>query len=79
MAPTIENCVNHGTITGSNRAGGIAGALGIEGGMGYYELIANIIGCTNDGTVSGTTAGDICVATVNYSGVETSNLTIVIQ
>ena len=79
LAPTIENCVNHGTITGSNRAGGIAGALGIEGGMGYYELIANIIGCTNDGTVSGTTAGDICVATVNYSGVETSNLTIVIQ
>ena len=79
LAPTIENCVNHGTITGSNRAGGIAGALGIEGNMGYYELIANIIGCTNDGTVSGTTAGDICVATVNYSGVETSNLTIVIQ
>ena len=79
LAPTVRNCINYGKITGANRAGGIAGALGIEGGMGKYNLTANFIGCSNQGTVNGTTVGDICVATVNYSGADTDNLTIVIS
>ena len=78
LAPTVRDCVNYGTITGTNRAGGIAGALGIEGSMGYYGLIATFIGCSNEGTVNGTTTADICGGKVNYGGGPTTNLTVVI-
>ncbi len=78
-APTVENCTNYGAIKGQDRAGGIGGALGIEGGMGYYNLTATFTNCQNYGSVSGTTTHDICGAKVNYSGADTSNLTIVIN
>jgi hypothetical protein len=78
-APAFINCKNTGNISSTVRAGGIAGSLGIEGGMGYYNLTATFTGCSNTGTISGTQTDPICGATVNYSGQSTENLTVVIN
>lgn len=43
IKPSIENCINHGTITCENLAGGICGE----------SAFGDLIGCTNDGTVKG--------------------------
>lgn len=79
VAPIFKNCQNHGEVSGKNFAGGIAGVLGIEGGMGYYPLVTKFINCASNGNINGQTAHDICGGKVNYSGQPVTNLTIIIS
>lgn len=78
-APTLTYCTNNGTITGKNRAGGIAGTLGTEGGYEGFTLSASFTKCVNYGTVNGTITGDICMSKLHYNGSKPTNLTIIID
>ena len=53
----IIKCVNNANITGSNQVGGIVGCDYSEFTM--YTGSTAVIGCINNGTVSGTTVGGI--------------------
>ena len=61
---TIRGCINKGTVTAKNSAGGILGYTTVTGWA--------IVDCTNTGSVTGTTAGGILGGT-NVTGVVIEN------
>ena len=57
---TLTNCVNEGTITGSNAANGLGGVLG------YANASTVLTNCSNSGSVSDGTNGDFVGGVVGY-------------
>ncbi|MBR5916135.1 MAG: hypothetical protein IKZ57_06785 [Spirochaetia bacterium] len=57
---TLTNCVNEGTITGSNAANGLGGVLG------YANASTVLTSCSNSGTVADGTNGDFVGGVVGY-------------